>query len=172
MPRADAVRRGRIIAAARYAGIGLAAGVIGALIAYESGQPVPWLVGTACLIAVLLIGTVVTAVGSYDPPAGAPLGTAPRTPTDRESGGLLRVERAIKNGMLDVDRFNVRVRPWLVELAEARLVHRAGVDPSRDPEAARDLLGPSLWQLVQRPRTNAPSQREFGEWIARLEAMQ
>ena len=74
-----------------------------------------------------------TALGSYDPPAGAPLGTAPRTPTDRESGGLLRVERAIENGMLDVDRFNARVRPWLVELAEARLVHRARRRPESRP---------------------------------------
>ncbi len=172
MPRADRARRVRILTAARYAGIGLAAGALGALIAYESGQPVPWLVGTACLIAVLLIGTLVTALGSYNPPAGAPFGTASRTQTDRESGGLLRVERAIKNGMLDVDRFNARVRPWLVELAEARLVHRGGVDPSREPDAARGLLGPSLWQLIQAPRTVAPTQREFGEWIARLEELE
>ena len=33
-------RRVRILTAARYAGIGLAAGALGGVIAYESGQPV------------------------------------------------------------------------------------------------------------------------------------
>jgi hypothetical protein len=164
-------RRTRIAAVSRFTLGGLAAGAIGGVTAYEAGAPAPWIVGVACLIGVLLVGVLLAALADYHPPAGAPVGDFPRKPTDRESGGLRRVERTIETGLRDVDRFNLRVRPWLVHLAEQRLVHRAGIDLTREPDAARDLLGADLWQLTQQPRTTAPTQREVGEWIARLEAL-
>ena len=166
-----ATRRERIATLSRYAVGGLAAGGLGGVAAYQAGAPAPWVVGVACLIGVLLTGVLIAALAGFHPPAGAPVGAARRKPTDRESGGLRRVERTIDVGLRDVDRFNLRVRPWLVHLAEQRLLHRAGVDLTREPDSARDLLGGTLWQLTQQPRTTAPTQREVGEWIARLEAL-
>ena len=173
MSRADhsSPRRARVVFATRYLLVGLAAGGLGGVTAYKLGTPSPWVIGVACLVGVLVAAAAVATLADYHPPAGAPVGETRRKPTDRESGGLRRVERAIENGLRDVDRFNLRVRPWLVELAEQRLRHHCGVDLAREPDSARDLLGGTLWQLTQQPRTTAPTQREVGEWIARLEAL-
>ena len=49
---------------------------------------------------------------------------------------------------------HTRLRPVLVEIAEARLVRR-GLRLERDVEEARRLLGPAAWELV-RPDRPAP----------------
>jgi hypothetical protein len=46
------------------------------------------------------------------------------------------------------NRHGRAVRPLLARLAAAVLAHRRHVDPHREPERARALLGPDLWRLV------------------------
>ena len=157
---------------ARFGGAGLAAALVGGVATQKSdlGTP-PWLVALACFVAVLLLGLGALAIRGFQPPPGRPIALIPRPPTDRESGGLRRVERIIDAGLRDFDRFNLRTRPWLVALAEQRLRHRADIDLDHDPDQARELLGGSLWQLTQQPLTTAPTRAELADWIARLEAL-
>ncbi|WP_432946432.1 hypothetical protein ACQPXM_08210 [Kribbella sp. CA-253562] len=41
-----------------------------------------------------------------------------------------------------------RIRPMLLELATDRLVHRHGIDPDREPDRARALVGDQVWELI------------------------
>ncbi len=165
-------RRLDLATMARFAGVGLVAAFIGGIATQKSGLTTPpWLIALACFAAMLLLGLGAVAVRGFRPPPGRPIALVPRAPTDRESGGLRRVERVIDAGLRDVDRFNLRIRPWLIDLADQRLRHRAGIDPHHDPDTAHDLLGGPLWQLTQQPLTTTPTRTELVEWIARLEAL-
>lgn len=53
---------------------------------------------------------------------------------------------------------HTRLRPVLVEIAEARLARR-GLRLDRDVEEARRLLGPAVWDLV-RPERPPPRDRD------------
>ena len=139
---------------ARYAGIGVGVGI-----------------AAAGVIGGLLVGLGAIVAARFEVPPGALPPPARRTRTDRESGGLQRVERTIERGYVEVERFNLRMRPWLVELAEHRLRHHAAVDPHREPDRARELLGGTLWQLTQQPLTTAPTRQQLADWVARIEAL-
>jgi hypothetical protein len=157
---------------ARFVLTGVAAGIAAGIGVEQAGWATPgWLVGVGCLVAALLLGTLVLLAADFEPPPGPLVTRLRRTPTDRESGGLRRVERIVDDGLRDVDRFNSRVRPWLVRLAEQRLRHHSAIDLHHDPDSARDLLGGSLWQLMQQPLTTAPTQQELARWVARIEAL-
>jgi hypothetical protein len=166
-------RRDDLSVLIRFGAAAAAAEVIGTLVAAnDTGVDAPpWLVGVACAVGVLIVGAGVLASHGYRAPPGRLHRSFHRTRTDRESGGLRRVERLIDNGFRDTDRFNLRVRPWLLELAEQRLRHRSAVDLQHDPDTARTLLGESLWQLTQQPAATAPTRPELADWIARLEAL-
>lgn len=165
-------RRQDIALVARFAGVGVVGGVLAGIAADQSDVAgPPWLVGVAVLAGTLLLAAGGLAARDYRPPPGRPFGSLRRTRTDRETGGLRRVERMLDAGLAETDRFNLRVRPWLVDLAEQRLRHRAAVDLQHDPDTARSLLGGSLWQLTQQPVTTPPTRAELMDWIARLEAL-
>ncbi len=157
----------------RFGAAAVAAGVIGTVAAAnDTGVDAPtWLIGVVCAVGVLMVGAGVLASRGYRSPPSRLYRSFHRTRTDRESGGLRRVERLIDNGFRDTDRFNLRVRPWLLEIAEQRLRHRSAVDLHNDPDTARTLLGDSLWQLTQQPATTAPTRPELADWISRLEAL-
>ena len=156
----------------RFGSAALVAAFVGGIAAQQSGLATPpWVVAAACFAGVLLLALGALAIRGYRPPPGRPIALVPRAPSDRESGGLRRVERVVEAGLREVDRFNLRVRPWLVELAEQRLRHRAGIDLQHDPDTAHDLLGGPLWQLTRQPLTTAPTRAELADWIARLEAL-
>lgn len=172
-PLTPAQRRRRDLGTlARFVAVGLVAALIGGIATQKSGLATPpWLVALAGFAAMLLLGLGALAIRGFQPPPGRLIALVPRAPTDRESGGLRRVERVVDAGLRDVDRFNLRIRPWLIDLADQRLRHRAGIDPHHDPDTAHDLLGGPLWQLTQQPLTTAPTRTELAEWIARLEAL-
>jgi hypothetical protein len=158
---------------ARYAAAGVIAGVV-AWAAFShsgTGSVRPWLVVTVCVTGALVIGTLATLWRIYQPPSAPARTPAPRMRTDRESGGLQRVERAIEGGLSDVQRFNERVRPWLVRLAEHRLRRKHAIDPRVHPDAARTLLGDSLWQIMRAPMTTPPTRQQLAEWVSRIEAL-
>ena len=75
------------------------------------------------------------------------------------------MERAIDNGLRDVNRFNQRVRPWLVGLAEQRLRAPRRIDLRFHPDAARTLLGDSLWQIMRAADDDpADEASELADW--------
>jgi hypothetical protein len=94
-------------------------------------------------------------------PAGQPVfepGLRPRVKTDLWPAQLVRLERIVAwSGSSGLDA-HTRVRPVLVEIADARLARR-GLRLDRDAADARRLLGPKAWELV-RPDREAPPGRD------------
>jgi hypothetical protein len=85
-------------------------------------------------------------------------GLRPRMRTDVWPAQLVRLERIVQwSGSGAVDA-HTRLRPVLVEIAEARLARR-GLRLERDVAEARRLLGPKAWELV-RPERPAPRDRD------------
>jgi hypothetical protein len=172
MPSAERKGSSELRLMARCAAIGIGVGIAVAVITSQSGASTPpWLLAVACVVAGLLVGLGAIMAERFEVPPGALPAPSRRARTDRESGGLQRVERTIERGYVEVERFNLRMRPWLVDLAEHRLRHHAAVDPHREPDRARELLGGTLWQLTRQPLTTAPTRQQLAEWVARIEAL-
>jgi hypothetical protein len=71
---------------------------------------------------------------------------------------FVRLERIVEWSGESASSAHTRLRPVLVEIAEARLARR-GVRLDRDVEEAWRLLGPAVWDLV-RPDRPAPRGRD------------
>jgi hypothetical protein len=87
-------------------------------------------------------------------PAAQPVferGLRPRTRTDVWPAQLVRVERIVEWSSSSEPDAHTRLRPVLVEIAEARLARR-GLRLDRDAAEARRLLGPTAWELVRPDR--------------------
>jgi hypothetical protein len=101
----------------------------------------------------------------------------PRVRTQVWPAQLVRLERTVEwsaSSGLDV---HTRLRPVLVEIAEARLARHA-VRLDRDEAEARRLLGPAVWELVRPDRPAPPTRdapgirpRELDEILDALEAL-
>jgi hypothetical protein len=99
-----------------------------------------------------------------------------RVRVDPRPTQFVRLERTIEWSGESGLSAHTRLRPVLVDIAEARLVHR-GLRLDRDAEEARHLLGPA-WDLV-RPDRPAPPGRDvpgisphrLGEILDALEAL-
>ncbi len=96
---------------------------------------------------------------------------------DPRPAQLVRLERIVEWSGESGLSAHTRLRPVLVEIAEARLVHR-GLRLDRDVEEARCLLGPVVWDLVRPDRPtprgrDAPgiSPRRLGEMLDALESL-
>ena len=70
----------------------------------------------------------------------------------------MRLERIVEWSGESGLSAHTRLRPVLVEIAEARLVRR-GLRLERDVEESRRLLGPAVWELV-RPDRPTPRRRD------------
>jgi hypothetical protein len=107
----------------------------------------------AVLVAVGAIATVigVAALAGRLPVRRESHATTPTAAPRSRPSQLLRVERIVERaGESGVAAHNL-LRPLLVEIAEARLGRRG-----LRLVGARDLLGPSVWELV-RPDRPAPA---------------
>jgi hypothetical protein len=62
---------------------------------------------------------------------------------------LARVEREVVLSTGSEFDQQLRVRPLLRDVAAHRLWTRRGVDIEENPERARELLGPDVWELVK-----------------------
>jgi hypothetical protein len=113
-------------------------------------------------------------------PAGPPVfehGLRPRVSTQLWPAQLVRLERIVEWSASSGLDAHTRLRPVLVEIAEARLARR-GLLLDRDAEKAERLLGPAAWELV-RPDREAPQnrdargirRRELDEILDALEAL-
>ena len=81
-----------------------------------------------------------------------------RVKLDPRPTQLVRLERILEWSGESGLGAHTRLRPVLVEIAEARLARR-GISLDRDGEEARRLLGPAVWDLV-RPDRPAPRRRD------------
>ena len=124
--------------------------------------------------------------------AGAGVATLVRLPTHGRRGDdrdrlhvrpdprpaqFVRLERIVARSGESGLSAHTRLRPVLVEIADARLA-RHGLRLDRDVEEARRLLGPVVWDLV-RPDRPTPrghdasgiSRRRLGEILDTLESL-
>jgi hypothetical protein len=119
----------------------------------------------AAEVAFIVVGAIGAAVClaalAVRLPAGHPIfepGLRPRAQTQLWPAQLVRLERIIEwSGASGLDA-HTRLRPVLVEIAEARLARR-GLRLDRDAADARRLLGPATWELV-RPDRLPPRDRD------------
>jgi hypothetical protein len=90
--------------------------------------------------------------------------TPPQRPTD-----LARMERLVmlRSTAAEVQR---RIRPPLREIALARLGNR-GVRLDHQPDAAAELLGEDLWELVRPDRLPPEDPRGSGMTLQELEQL-
>ena len=120
-------------------------------LAAEVGFIVVGAIGAAACLAALAIRL----------PAGHPLfepRLQPRVKTDLWPAQLVRLDRIVEWSDSSALAAHTRLRPVLVEIAEARLARR-GLRLDRDADEARRLLGPKAWELV-RPDRPAPRDRD------------
>ena len=96
---------------------------------------------------------------------------------DPRPAQLVRLERIVEWSGESGSSAHTRLRPVLVEIAEARLAHR-GLRLDRDVEEARRLLGPVVWDLVRPDRptprgrdTTGIPPRRLGEILDALESL-
>lgn len=101
----------------------------------------------------------------------------PRLRLDPRPAQLVRLERTVQWSAESDLSAHTRLRPVLVEIAEARLGHH-GLRLAWDVEEARRLLGPVVWDLVRPDRPtphgrDAPgiSERQLGEILDVLESL-
>lgn len=71
---------------------------------------------------------------------------------------FVRVERELELGIASADHAHRRLLPLLRGAAVARLRSRHGIELERRPDAARELLGDDVWDLL-RPDRPAPADR-------------
>jgi hypothetical protein len=101
----------------------------------------------------------------------------PRVTTQVWPAQLVRLERTVEWSASSALDFHTRLRPVLVEIAEARLGRR-GLRLDRDAAEARRLLGPAAWDLVRPDRPAPPGRdapgmrpRELDQILDALEAL-
>ena len=124
-----------------------------------------------CLAVGLALAASWRLVGALRP---EPEPSAPgQEDVEPESGGfpeLYLLEHRLSWGSVDPERFELRVRPQLVQLTEERLRQRHGIDPWRQPDRARGIVGEPLWLLMTGPPTlRAPTPSQLADLVTQLE---
>jgi hypothetical protein len=159
-------RREAALVAVLGGGLGLLAYLVVALASYRARIGLCLAIGIAVVATWRLLAAAVPPVELADP---APVEPEPEPP----SGGfesLSKLEHGLSWGSVDVERYEARVRPQLVRLAEDRLRRHHGVDLAGQPEAARAILGEPLWQLMTgAPSSKPPSPSQLASLLAALE---
>jgi hypothetical protein len=160
-----------IRAAVACAAVVLAAGLLGGGVAGSAGAVA--VSAAAAAIALLAARLAV-------PPA--PRRPAPPRRAAADPAAAYPAYRRIRSDLMwaatSGRSFDGSVRPLLARLARAALADRQRVDLDADPAAARDLLGPALWPLVD-PAARLPDaldrvgvdRRTIARVVDRLEAL-
>ena len=116
-----------------------------------------WLVAVGAFGWLAVAGA---AVGGWPPSGerrfGLPRGWR-RRPRPERLRQLEELEHAVEFSLGTAFDLHFRLRPHLVRIAADRLAAR-GVRLEAQPDRARELLGPDLWELV-RPDREAPENR-------------
>jgi hypothetical protein len=119
------------------------------------------LVAEAVLIVAALTGAAAAVAALARLPArraGFEDPEPPRVTRGPPPAQFVRLERIVEWSGVSGLTAHTRLRPVLVDIAEARLARR-GLRLDRDAEEARRLLGPVAWDLV-RPDRPTPRGRE------------
>jgi hypothetical protein len=119
---------------------------------------------------VLLIALVRAAGTSIPRPSSAPAVPAHAVPSAL-ADQIMRLERRLGTATMNDAVAHSTLRPLMREIASELLAARRGVALDRDPDAARTLLGESLYDLVRPGRTTAPGVMLPGPSQADLRAM-
>jgi hypothetical protein len=124
--------------------------------------------GVALTIAFLVVAVRLTlGVGEPVAPSAEPTSSGPQPYAD-----LYFLEYRLSWGSVERSRFEQRVRPLLVRVADERLRQRHGVDFHADQAQARTIVGEELWLLMTRePITSGkpPTHREVTSLVAAVE---
>ena len=124
--------------------------------------------GLALTIAFLVVAVRLTiAPGEPIEPSRESATSGPQPYAD-----LYFLEYRLSWGSVERSRFEQRVRPLLIRVADERLRQRHGVDFHADPASARTIVGEELWHLMTRePITTGkpPSHREVTAWVSAVE---
>jgi hypothetical protein len=149
------------------AGLGLAARGIVTLASYRAPTPLFVLSGL-----VVVAGWRLT-VAVRPPPDPLPAFAEEDAGSYRNGFDLLSIlEHRLSWGSFDAERYEARLRPRLRALAQERLQRRHGVDPARQPDLARQIVGEDLWQLMTGPAATAPpDRRQLTTLLDALEAI-
>jgi len=118
--------------------------------------------GTAAGVAALV--RLPTRDGGFEAPE------RPRVRPGPPPAQFVRLERIVEWSGESGMSVHTRLRPVLVEIAEARLVRR-GLRLERDVEESRRLLGPAVWELVRPDRPTPRGRGAPGISPRRLEEM-
>lgn len=124
--------------------------------------------GVALTIAILVVAVRLTlAPGEPLARSAEPAASGPQPYAD-----LYFLEYRLSWGSVERSRFEQRVRPLLIRVADERLRQRHGIDYHADPGPARTIVGEELWHLMTRdPITTgkAPSHREVTALVSAVE---
>jgi hypothetical protein len=118
-----------------------------------------WVVLVAGMALLLLVGHSRDGRGARSRFEAALCRAPATTPQPVE---LLRMERDIELGIAGAGNAHHRLLPILREAATARLASRHGVELERRPDAARELLGESVWELLRPDRPDPTDRFEPG----------
>lgn len=145
-------------------------GIVAACVALLAGTVLAGELG-AVVVGIGLCGVALIAVRRRLPSYRA---TPARRTAPADAINAFPAFRAIRftlgwaSGTDSANRHGRAARRLLIRLAAAVLAHRRHVDPHREPQRARALLGPDLWPLVD-PRGQAGGQETIAdEQIHRL----
>ncbi len=152
--------------------LGVGVGLAGWLVLSAGGlraRPA-YCVGVA--LVVVGVGALVRAcLVPADPAAGLP---AEQADAPDPYSDLYFLEYRLSWGSVERQRFEQRVRPLLVRLVDERLRQRHGIDPEREPDRARTIVGEQLWQLrtgTPTPGEKPPTPREVAATVQLIEAI-
>lgn len=125
----------------------LAAGF--ALVAGYLVAGTPAVVLLAAGLAVLGLLAARAAVPAALPSLGAVAGEETRDTDDlQQFSSYWRINRAVSWSQVSARHYDSTARPLLTRLLAAALADGHGIDLSREPERARELLGEELWPLL------------------------
>jgi hypothetical protein len=126
-----------------------------------------------CLGIALLVAFVVVAIQLVAAPAEPYTGDREPAATGQQPyADLYFLEYRLSWGSVERGRFEQRVRPLLIRVADERLRQRHGVDFTTDQGKARSIVGENLWQLMTRePITEGdpPTHREVTALVSAIE---
>lgn len=64
-----------------------------------------------------------------------------------------------------------RIRPLLLEVTLDRLLHRHGIDPSLEPDRAREVVGDQVWELISGTTARTASFAEIEQAVQTIEKL-
>jgi hypothetical protein len=129
----------------------LALGGLGVVLALGPSVRGEALAGYLAFLTAVLVVAAARAIGRSLPPAPKLLGRGPRAPRPEEPPKLTQVaaiESRLSRGYGSASGVSTHFRPLLVQVVSAELARKHGVVLEKQPERAKQLLGPRLQQLL------------------------